>query len=226
MTARRYSGALVDNNGGLTAPQIVTGSCPVGTIVPYMGLTAPSGYLACQGQTINSANYSELFALIGYTYGGSGSSFVVPDLEQYFTRGMDNMGTGSAGRDPDSRSLGSVQSQNIDSHRHNVGVVITYNKHTNHTYHSFDVTSSGAHDHTIYANLNITYEDPEYIQMCNISGNSIGSSYETHTHSWSGYTNYDGSHGHNDSLFSGSNGTSGDYGTKPRNIALKFCIKY
>lgn len=53
----------------------------VGEIISYTGLSVPtSNWLWCDGASYATTLYSDLFALIGYTYGGSGSSFLVPDL--------------------------------------------------------------------------------------------------------------------------------------------------
>lgn len=42
----------------------------------------PRGYSLCQGQTMSIAEYSALFALIGTTYGGNGTTtFNLPDLQ-------------------------------------------------------------------------------------------------------------------------------------------------
>jgi microcystin-dependent protein len=55
-------------------------------ILLYSGSIAPSGYLLCNGQAISRTNYSDLFTLIGTTYGpGDGSStFNIPNLNGYF----------------------------------------------------------------------------------------------------------------------------------------------
>jgi microcystin-dependent protein len=53
---------------------------PVGKVEAFAGSTAPAGWLLCDGSSINTADYPELFAAIGYTWGGSGASFNVPDL--------------------------------------------------------------------------------------------------------------------------------------------------
>ena len=51
-------------------------------ILLYSGSIAPSGYLLCNGQAISRTNYSDLFTLIGTTYGsGDGSStFNIPNF--------------------------------------------------------------------------------------------------------------------------------------------------
>lgn len=53
---------------------------PAGTVIWYSGKSLPSGYLVCNGQSLNKTTYANLFNAIGYTYGGSGNSFNVPNL--------------------------------------------------------------------------------------------------------------------------------------------------
>lgn len=55
---------------------------PIGAILPFAGSTAPASYLMADGQNYNRADYPDLFATIGTTYGtGTGSTqFNVPDL--------------------------------------------------------------------------------------------------------------------------------------------------
>jgi microcystin-dependent protein len=51
-----------------------------GIVVPWGSASIPSGFLECNGQSVSTTTYAALFAVIGYTYGGSGASFNVPDL--------------------------------------------------------------------------------------------------------------------------------------------------
>lgn len=53
---------------------------PVGLIIPFGGDSIPDGYLFCDGGTYDTGDYPELFDVVGYVYGGSGSDFNVPDL--------------------------------------------------------------------------------------------------------------------------------------------------
>ena len=56
---------------------------PTGTIVPHASITIPTGWIPCDGTTYNGTNaaYSNLWSVIGTTYGGSGqSAFAVPNL--------------------------------------------------------------------------------------------------------------------------------------------------
>lgn len=52
-----------------------------GTIIDWSTLTAPAGYLACNGAVHQIATYPGLGALLGATYGGDGvTTFAVPTL--------------------------------------------------------------------------------------------------------------------------------------------------
>lgn len=83
---------------------ILSDGPPVGSMQMYAGRVAPYGYLLCQGQSVSKTTYAALFAVIGYTYGGEGDSFNVPDFRGMFPRGFD------AGRGVDAgRVLGSSQ---------------------------------------------------------------------------------------------------------------------
>jgi len=78
------------------------GLIPEGTVQPYSGSTAPTGWLLCAGQTLNSITspeYAPLFSVIGTTYGGTGaSSFIIPDLRGRTVAGRDNMNGTAANR--------------------------------------------------------------------------------------------------------------------------------
>ena len=67
----------------------VTNLIPVGTILPYGGSTAPEGYLLCNGQAVSRTIYSDLFDVIGTTYGtGDGNTtFNLPNLTNKFIEG-------------------------------------------------------------------------------------------------------------------------------------------
>ena len=73
---------------------------PVGTVLDYTGLTAPSGYVFPYGQAISRTTYATYFALVGTTFGsGDGSTtFNVPDLRGRVVAGQDDMGGSSANR--------------------------------------------------------------------------------------------------------------------------------
>jgi microcystin-dependent protein len=78
---------------GDTGPTGPTGNpapaLPVGAITQFAGSTAPDGYLLCTGQSISTTTFASLFAVIGYTYGGSGSNFTIPNLQGRIPVGRD-----------------------------------------------------------------------------------------------------------------------------------------
>jgi microcystin-dependent protein len=56
----------------------------------------PTGWLYCDGASLSTSTYSDLFSVIGYEFGGSGASFDLPDLRGRTAVGMDNLGGTSA----------------------------------------------------------------------------------------------------------------------------------
>lgn len=54
---------------------------PIGTLNPYVGSTAPYGYLLCQGQLVSKTTYKELYEICGNTFGtATATEFYLPDL--------------------------------------------------------------------------------------------------------------------------------------------------
>ena len=77
-----------------TSNNIFYNDTPIGTIISYMGVSAPKDYLICDGTVYNIDDYKELAEYIkvqfgSYNYfGGDGSTtFAVPDLRGEFLRG-------------------------------------------------------------------------------------------------------------------------------------------
>jgi microcystin-dependent protein len=104
---------------------------PVGTVVAYGGTTAPAGWKLCDGTSLSTTTYADLYAVIGYAYGGSGANFNLPDMRGRFLRGLD----GTAARDPNSgtrtasaaggntgNNIGSIQTDDYKSHSHSANV--------------------------------------------------------------------------------------------------------
>ena len=110
--------------------------CPPGTVLPYMGATAPTGWLVCNGASVLRATYPSLFAVIGTSCGTSSSTyFNLPDFRGRFLRGWDN----ATGRDPDrgartamatggatGDAIGSVQTDEFKKHSHTLTNQIAY----------------------------------------------------------------------------------------------------
>ena len=109
------------------------GLVPIGTIVMFGGATAPTNWLFCQGQQIDTTVYAKLFAVIGNTFGGVGSAgnFLLPNLGARFPigPGINDQGVGT--------SLG--------EHTGSFGTPITVANLPSHAHPITDV----AHTHTI-----------------------------------------------------------------------------
>jgi len=88
-----------------------------GMLVPYAGTSAPTGFLMCGGQAVSRTTYSDLFAVIGTTYGsGDGSStFNLPDLQGRVVAGKDDMSGSSANRltNPTSNTVGGIDGDTL-----------------------------------------------------------------------------------------------------------------
>lgn len=63
---------------------------PSGSVIWYAAATPPSGFLECNGASMSTTSFAALFAAIGFTFGGSGASFNIPDLRAKFIRGFDH----------------------------------------------------------------------------------------------------------------------------------------
>lgn len=102
---------------------------PSGSVLPFAGSSAPTGYLLCDGSAVSRSTYSALYAVIGVTHGQGDNSttFNLPDYRGRFMRGVD----GAQGRDPDRASrtamatggntgdnVGSIQGHSFQTHTH------------------------------------------------------------------------------------------------------------
>ena len=87
---------------------------PAGAVMPFAMNSAPTGWVVADGTSVTtSAPYDILFAAIGYTYGGSGSAFNLPDLRGYFVRGAGTNSDATA-----SGAFGAKQADEFKSHTH------------------------------------------------------------------------------------------------------------
>lgn len=94
---------------------------PVGGIIYWPSSTilpSSSNYWLCNGASKNKDTYSQLFSVIGYTFGQVlfSTDYYIPNLQGLFIRGWN--GT-SSGYDP-LRAFASVQQDTFRAHTHNV----------------------------------------------------------------------------------------------------------
>jgi microcystin-dependent protein len=81
---------------------------PIGTIISFMGINAPNGYLSCDGTVYNIEDCSELALFFEdqfgskNVFGGDGvTTFAVPDLRGEFLRGTGTNGHSGQGNGAD-----------------------------------------------------------------------------------------------------------------------------
>lgn len=65
---------------------------PSGTMSAFAGGTVPAGWIICDGRALSTVTFPSLFTAIGYAFGGSGSTFRVPDMRGRTPFGMDDYG--------------------------------------------------------------------------------------------------------------------------------------
>ena len=97
----------ISQNISIPTVGIGGGYAPIGTIISYMGTTAPQDYLVCDGTTYNIADYKQLADFFAAQFGSSNffggdgvTTFKVPDLRGEFLRGTgtnghENQGSGA-----------------------------------------------------------------------------------------------------------------------------------
>lgn len=122
--------ATAESATGVLATQVV----PPGVVAPFVGGTAPPGWLFCDGAAVSRTTYANLFAIIGTSSGvGDGSTtFNLPDYRGRFLRGADE----GTGRDPDAIArtaenggspgpgIGSLQDDALEGHFHYIKAIV------------------------------------------------------------------------------------------------------
>lgn len=190
---------------------IITMCSPPGTILQYAGTTSPTGYVLCDGQTYNVAQYPRLYAAIGNIWNtqAANGTFSVPNLLGRFLR---NNG-GNAG------VVGNRQADAIRSHQ--IGGT-TYNA-GDHS-HSGSTNSAGDHSHSVQIKA--------YPGGTFFGGRVANTARDRDEKTSSHGTNSAGSHNHSMSIQ--SNGThshgvllnyNGGSETCPIYATILFCIK-
>ena len=124
----------IANDGELYARQdgawaaFSTAAGTVGEIIIWPDTDPPENFLLCDGSSYNTTVFSDLFAVLGYKYGGSGPNFNVPDLRGEFVRGTAN----GSGKDPGRNTrtdrgdgttgdfVGTKQAQSQLAHSHSI----------------------------------------------------------------------------------------------------------
>lgn len=236
-TFPNLNGPVTVSPAVLNALNIDSGVKP-GALQDYAMATAPSGWLACDGQAVSRTTYAALFAAIGTTWGaGDGSTtFNVPNLQDRFRR---HRSSGSyAG------NVGNTQGFANAAHTH--GVSGTTSTASNDHYHnqqgSFStgaMSANASHTHTgsatleggtIGASVNNTAMYGQNTSAPNNLGPltvSISTVNTDHTHSVTisgGTSGVSADHNHTFAVNSGG-GTADASEARPLSATVLTCIK-
>lgn len=114
--------------------------------------TLPAGMevIPCDGRSLSTTTYASYFALVGYSFGGSGSTFKAPDYRGMVIRDYD----GGAGRDA-GRVFGTIQQSSIPTHTHSFSGT-TGGQSANHTHGGGNLS----HTHQVPITKTSTGSDP------------------------------------------------------------------
>ena len=218
---------------------------PVGTVQMYAGLTAPEGWLICDGSAVSRESYADLYAVIGVNYGlGDGSTtFNLPDLRGSFPVGRHST-------DSDFDALGktggekthSLTTAELPSHSHAVNPPSTGTNASGNHRHTVDppntnTSTNGSHSHSVTGGDTGFRDDSTGAGFQTASmgwhhaGIGIGSA-GNHNHSVNiGQFNsgYAGSHDHSVDIGefnSGNTGAGEEHNNLPPYQVLNYIIKY
>ena len=113
-----------------------------GSIKMWGSATPPSNWLLCNGQSVSKNTYPTLFSRIGYTFGGIGDFFNLPNLINRFPIGAGELYTAN--------STGGNKDQIVVGHQHTATAqsIFTGNVLPNHSHQmSGSTNSAGSHAH-------------------------------------------------------------------------------
>jgi len=154
---------------GVTSPiqtQLNTNT-PTGMISIHSAATAPTGWLLCDGTSYSTTTYANLYGVIGYTFGGSGSAFAVPNLKGRVVVGIDAAQTqfdtrgetgGAMTHQHTIAESSAIASTNHDGHGHSTnshshGTTVNQNAAGDHSHNTNQISNTGnsnavSHNHT------------------------------------------------------------------------------
>jgi len=178
------------------------GFSPIGGVIMWVGTTAniPTGYAVANGASLSTTTYASLFNIIGYRYGGSGGSFLLPNFTNLVPEGI--TGTPTI---PSTIVTGIASA--VDAHTHSVNSSFTAGGVNS----SFTAGNATSHTHPFSADSgNQSSSHYHYWSAAGVSTSNSGN----HTHGYfkpnsgaNNNTNSAGDHSHTWSLYGQRTGT-------------------
>nr|WP_178131852.1 phage tail protein [Pseudomonas sp. C2B4] len=232
------SSEILATTAALNKLQQQVGDSMTGMVASFAMKTAPTGWLRCNGALISRTTFASLFARIGTTFGaGDGvTTFGIPDSRGLFLRDWDD------GRGFDlSRVFGSFQDMLLQSHAH-TATAATVGDHV----HAASTDAQGSHAHAAWTDAQGSHAHniPRALNS-NVGNGGPNITTANGANGWAATTDVQGSHAHNigvgEAGYHAHNVGIGGAGnhthaitvaanggaeTRPKNLALLFCIKY
>lgn len=198
---------------------------PIGVIRFFAGSDIPNGWLTCNGSAVSRKTYSDLFKVIGTTYGAGNSNdtFTLPDM-----RGRIPICAGT-GTSLTARTLGStvgaetvtLSEANMASHTHTATVSTQSANHT-HSGTSGTVSADHVHGYGRPVGSSGSYGMRDGIGRSANGTPNTQAANSNHTHTT---TTGAESANHNHSVTNATAGSGTAFGIIQPSIALNFIIK-
>jgi microcystin-dependent protein len=118
---------------------------PIGSGALWFTATAPTNWLLCQGQSLDTTVYAALFAILGYAFGGSGANFNLPNFTDIFPIGASATRALAAKGGAATVTLDATM---IPTHAH-TATQGTHSHGVNQWAHSHGITTGG-HNHALH----------------------------------------------------------------------------
>jgi len=171
----------------------------------------PDGWHLCDGSVhgITDPQFHRLFTVVGYSHGGSGENFRLPDYRGLFLRGVShnrddgyedpNVGNRTVPGDKTADQVGSLQFDQFGNHDHDKGTL--------------EITSSGQHKHTVFALIGAWLGTKTNIRELRPTSqkDNVKTASASHTHP--------------SSSFKGRVGHTGGSETRPKNAYVNWIIR-
>lgn len=189
---------------------------PSGVIQMWPTATAPSGFLLCNGASVSTSTYANLFSAIGYTFGGSGASFLLPDYRNRMPIG--------AGTIAGIAITGGSANAVVVTHNHTAS---SGNQSANHSHSGTTGGMNANNPHNHYQGGR-TFDDPTQPLQVQAGGSAaIGNQYTQNTDINHGHDFTTGgvSADHNHAITVNDAGVTGVNANLPPYLGIAFIIK-
>lgn len=199
---------------------------PLGALAPYVGSTSPasSSWKLADGSELSRDTYSDLFAVIGTTYGaGNGvTTFNLPDLRGRMVMGANT--TYERGETGGAATVTLTES-NLPAHTHSM----THTHSINHNHPATTTGSSGAHQHDIPV-FDKDWDGNPY-HVGGSKDGTLGTTVNNATHQAGSHTHtvnlpaYTGTSGASSQSNTGSTGGGNAFNNLPPYLSLNWLIR-